>query len=241
MRMNPSPAKTTIPHHQFATGFGRAYLGRMLTLPLLDIGVTGIFILVTKRFDVVGVALSGLLLLGLAAYISAWWLYRPIASYGPIANYRAIAPIDSLTPPEIDNAKQAVARIQQLPHYSALAAALLVLIYSFTAAALGVYTPPEANLGHIPQHIIILALLFYASVYAAFYSYFIYFFVNDLTIKMRRDLRDVLSFEPISKGLDKRKNRGGLAQKLGSRIRGNERVDTFTRYSRALCCRYEQS
>ena len=100
MRMNPSPAKTTIPDHQFATGFGRAYISRMLTLPLLDMGVTGIFILVTKRFEVVGVAFSGLLLLGLAAYLTAWWLYRPIASYGLTANYRSIAQIDSPPPTE---------------------------------------------------------------------------------------------------------------------------------------------
>ncbi len=204
MRMNPSPAQKTIPDRRFAAEYGRAYMRRMLTLPLLDIGVTGIFILVTKRFDVLGLALGGLLLLGMAAFIVAWWLYRPIAQ------------IDLLASSEIDNPKQAVARIQQLPRYSAWAAAFLVLIYSFTASALGVYTPLGASLQHIPQHTIILALLFYASIYAAFYCYFIYFFVNDLTIKMRRDLRAVLSFEPVGSSLPNKQNRGGLAQKLGA-------------------------
>lgn len=202
--MKPSPVKKSIADRQLTAGYGRAYVSRMLTLPLLDIGVTGIFILVTKRFDVVGVALSGLLLLGMAAFIVAWWLYRPIAQF------------DLHNSTKLDNPKQAVARIQQLPRYSAWAATLLVLIYSFTASALGVYTPLGASLQHIPQHMIILALLFYASIYAAFYSYFIYFYINDLTIKMRRDLREVLSFELIGSGLRNDRSRGGLAQKLGA-------------------------
>lgn len=192
-----------------AIHYRHAYLGRMLALPLLDWGVTGIFILITKRFDVLGIALANLLLLGVAGCAVGWWLYRPIAQFEAYGTSSEVA----------------AERIQQLPRYSAWAAGWLVLIYSLTASALGVYAPADAILTAIPQQLIVLAMLFYAGIFAAFYSYFIYFFVNDLTIKMRRELRDLLSFVPITLQQNMRWNdapisvgqgKGGLARKLSA-------------------------
>ena len=189
--------------------YRRAYFVRMLALPLLDWGVTGIFILITKRYDVIGFVVANLLLLVVAGLIASWWLYRPIAQFE--ANRTG--------------EEAAAERIQQLPSYSAWVAGCLVLIYSLTASALGVYTPPDVDLTQIPQQMIILAMLFYAGIFASFYSYFIYFFVNDLTIKMRRELRDLLSFVPSARQRSVRWNdvsisegqtKGGLARKLAA-------------------------
>lgn len=189
--------------------YRRAYLVRMLALPLLDWGVTGIFILITKRFDVLGIALANLLLLGVAGCVAAWWMYRPIAHFEVLGT----------------GGEAAAQRIQQLPRYSAWAAGCLVLTYSLTASALGVYAPADAILTAIPQQLIVLAMLFYAGIFASFYSYFIYFFVNDLTIRMRRELRELLSFVPIARQQNVRWNdvplsegqgKGGLARKLAA-------------------------
>lgn len=176
--------------------FRRQYLARMLALPLLDLGVSGIYILITGRFDVLPLVAAGLALLGLAACGVGSWLYRPIAEFERNGS----------------SARLATVRIQDLPRSSGLAAFGLVLVYCFTAFALGVFTPPDADLEHLSTTFVAAAILWYALVYASYYAYFIYFFVSDLTLTMRRKFRATLTFSPRrAKG----SVRLGLARKLG--------------------------
>ncbi len=175
-----------------ASTFRRQYVTRMLTLPLLDFGVFFIYILITRRFEVIGVALANMAGLAVLCFAAGWWLYRPIARFEAM---RA-------------GHEDAAERIRNLPRYSAWAAFGMVLVYSFAAAALKVYAPPEANFDSLPQALVGFSILFISAIYAVFYSYFIYFYVNDLGINMRRALRDALEFKPDAKA------KGGLAQKL---------------------------
>ncbi len=189
------PATQMMPPNRAST-FRRAYLNRMLALPLLDLGVTGIFIFITGRFEVVPKIVAGLLLLGAATLAAGIWLYGPIADFEQRRG----------------NERRASLRIQNLPKFSGLAAFVLVLVYCGTAFALKVFTPAESALADVPTWFVGAAILWYALVYASFYAYFIYFFVSDLTLTMRRHFRETLQFAPRRASGNVRL---GLARKLG--------------------------
>ena len=164
--------------------FQRRLIRRMLLLPLLDLGVAGIYIVVTGRVSVLPMILANLALFALATYGFSLWAYRPVRMFETSGCGN----------------EQAVRRIERLPALSAGAAWLLVMLFSITASSLGVYTPPQADLTQFSQGEIGLALVFYASVYAALYSYFAFFAVNDLCISMRRHWRDALQFSSPQSG-----------------------------------------
>lgn len=155
--------------------FQRAYFSRLLSLPLLDIGVTGIFILITQRFSVIGLVAGGLLLLAISAVSAGYFLYRPILAF-------------EKNPETATDAIKYAAhkRIRWLSWYSALVTFALTIVYIFTASALRVYTPQGAPLDHIDTLTITKSLIWYSTVFGFFYAYFVYFVVNDLVIKMRR-------------------------------------------------------
>ena len=184
--------------------FQRHFVQRMLLLPLLDLGVTGIFIRVTQRTVVLPVALGNLALFALAALGYALWAYRPIRHFE-----RTRAGADA-----------AARRVVRLPALSAGAAAVLVMVFSITASSLGVYNPPSADLARFSQRNVAMALAFYASVYAVLYSYFTYFAVNDLCITMRRAWRDALEFSSGQTDAGPWQAagmwRGGLARRLAA-------------------------
>lgn len=187
-----------------APSFQRRFVLRMLLLPVLDLGVTVIFVLVTQRMEVLPVALGNLALFGLATTVFAMWVYRPLARLENTGR----------------GGKRAALRIEQLPAWCASAAAVLVVVFSMTASSLGVYTPVQADLDRFSQQELALALTFYAGMYAALYSYFTFFAVNDLCITIRRHWRDSLQFssgrndsEPWSAGS---LWRSGLARRLAA-------------------------
>lgn len=160
--------------------FQRRFVLRMLLLPLLDLGVTGIFVLVTQRPEVLPVALGNLALFGFVTACFAVWSYRPLRQIETTGRGKRLAAL----------------RLEQLPVWSASTAALLVMVFSITASSLGVYTPAQADLERFSQQELAIALAFYAGMYAALYSYFTFFAVNDLCITIRRDWRDALHFSP---------------------------------------------
>jgi class 3 adenylate cyclase len=135
--------------------------------------------------------------------VAAWALFRPVARF-------ARDGVDHLA---------AARSIEQLPRRSAWLAAGLVVAFSITASAAGVYTPADADLRRFTQVQVGAALLFYAAVYAILYSYFTYFVVNDLAIAMRRHWRSVLHFSVGTQATEVTPStwgrRGGLARRLG--------------------------
>ena len=164
--------------NQATQRFQQRLIRRMLLLPLLDLGIAGIYIFVTGRVNVLPVILANLALFGLATCCFSVWAYRPVRLFEATGTGN----------------DEAARRIERLPALSALAAGLLVVLFSITASSLGVYTPPQADLSRLSQQEIGLALVFYASMYAALYGFFAYFAVNDLCISMRRYWRDALQF-----------------------------------------------
>ena len=177
--------------------FRFAYLRRMLLLPLLDLGTTGIFILVTQRYEVAVLVAAALVLLAMAASAVSVVLYAPIAAFEKSDEIGAVS-------------VSAAIRIQRLPVYSALAVFLLTVVYYFTLSALRVYTPDNASLDHLSTFAVTRALLWYASAFGIFYAFFIYFAVNDLTLGMRRHFREKLVFSASTAG----KPRWGIAKKF---------------------------
>ncbi len=155
--------------------YQRAYFSRLLALPLLDLGVTGIFILVTQRFSVIALVAGGLLLLAISAVLVGYILYRPILAFekNPTTATDAIK-------------VAAYARLRRLSLYSAMATFALTAVYIFTASALRVYTPADAPLDDFDALTITKSLIWYSTVFGIFYGYFVYFVVNDVVIKMRR-------------------------------------------------------
>lgn len=184
-------------------GFRRRFVRRMLLLPVLDLGVTGIFIIITQRLEVMAVALVNLALLAAALYGFASQVFKPVARFEHVGQ----------------GAPEATRRIERLPGLSAYAAAALVMVFTVTASSLGVYTPAQTDLSGISPLEVGLALAFYACVYATLYGHFTYFVINDLCIDMRRHWRDRLQFSSAraegrpgaSAGL-----RGGLARRLAA-------------------------
>ncbi len=176
--------------------FRRQFLARMLALPALDFGVVAIYIWITSRYDIVPKVAGSLLLLGTSAYVIGHWLFEPIQKF-----MRGQGRPDDAT-----------RRIQNLPKYSGWWAFGLILLYCFTLFALKVYVADEKMLADIPTAYAAVAILWYATVYASFYAYFIYFVMNDLTITMRRHFRDQLTFSPQNASGNVRL---GLARKFG--------------------------
>jgi class 3 adenylate cyclase len=184
--------------------FESRFIRRLLLLPLLDLGVTGIFIFVTERWEVLTIALGNLALFALAGFTFAWQAFRPVARFIECGQ----------------GAQAAIRRIESLPIASACVAAALVVVFSITASSLGVYTPAQADLSQFSQRQVALALLFYAGIYAVLYSYFTYFAVNDLCIQMRRHWRSSLQFSSGLAGDGPWRSgrfwHGGLARRLAA-------------------------
>jgi len=178
----------------------------MALLPLLDLGVTGIYIGVAQRLDVLSIALANFVLFALVTTVAAWWGFRPVARFAKDGS----------------NAALATRCIEDLPRRSAWLAAGLVVVFSIATSASGVYTPVNADLRQFTQQQVGAALLFYAAVYAVLYSYFTYFVVHDLTIAMRRHWRSQLDFSAggvraeAAMATSAWQRRGGLARRLGA-------------------------
>lgn len=176
----------------------------MLLLPLLDLGVTGIYIGVTQRQEVLSIALANFVLFALVTSSAAWWGFRPVARFATDGS----------------DAGLATRCIEELPRRSAWLAAALVVVFSVATSASGVYTPVGADLRQFTQQQVGAALLFYAAVYAVLYSYFTYFVVHDLTIAMRRHWRSQLRFSAggvrAETVVSAWQRRGGLARRLGA-------------------------
>ena len=182
--------------------FRFSYLRRMLLLPLLDLGTSGIFILVTHRYDVATDAAVALLLLALATLAVSVILYAPVVAFERL---------DAHTDASAASVR-AAARIQRLPFYSAMAAFVLTVVYYFTLFALRVYTPDDANLDHVSTFEIGRGLLWYAGAFGVFYGFFIYFAVSDLMLNVRRRFRGALVFATRADG----KPRSGIAKKFAA-------------------------
>lgn len=157
----------------------------MSSLALVDLAVTGIFIAVSGRLDVVAKdVLANVVILGLVNSVGAWFLFRPIDDV--LNGRRAFATVER--------------RVAVLPWLATLWAAALTLAYCAVIFSLGVFLPADADLGGMPTPVLVAAIGWFLFLYVLYYGFYIYFLITDFT----NDLKAALFFQghrpPASRG-----------------------------------------
>ncbi|MCG8508660.1 MAG: HAMP domain-containing protein, partial [Rhodospirillales bacterium] len=140
------------------------FLMRMTSLTLVDLGITGIFIAVSGRLEVLGSDLiANLAVFGLLNVAGAYWMYRPIQAF--------------MTGNEdVDAARN---RIRTLPWLASGWAVLCTIVYCMAAFSLGVFMPNTIDLRPVPDGTLMAGLLWFGFVYALYYGFYIFFLVSD--------------------------------------------------------------
>ncbi len=146
------------------------FLLLMTSLSPVDLAITGIFVAVSGREGVFGLdLLANVAIFGLLNVALAYRLFRPIArAFGGNADMQA-----------------ACARIRALPGLAALQAAGLGILYCLVVTYLGVFNPKPEALEKLDKAYVLAALFWYAIVYALYYSFYIYFLINDYLYWLR--------------------------------------------------------
>ncbi len=138
----------------------------MSSLALVDLTVTGIFIAVSRRFDVVAADLvANIAILGLANAIGAWLLFRPIGE--ALRGRRDIASVEW--------------RIAALPRLASLWAAAVTFGYCAVIFTLGVFLPADADLDGMPRSVLVAAIGWFLFLYVLYYGFYVYFVISDFT------------------------------------------------------------
>lgn len=147
----------------------RHYLLAMLSLVLVDFGITGIYIFVAERGDVALLAaVCNVMFLGAVNLAGAWWLFRPLRD---LAVNRA--------------SPTAIKRLQSMAGWSGRWAFTVSMLYCVAAFYLGVISPIGSDMEAVDLRIRIVAMVWYPFVFAANYAFFIYFLVDDVIARFR--------------------------------------------------------
>ncbi len=157
----------------FRASMHKRFVLLMSSLALVDLAVTGIFITVSGRLDVIARdVLANVGILGIANAIGAWWLFRPIDAV--LAGRRDFA--------------SAARRVALLPRLATAWAAVMTLAYCAVTFSLGVYMPPDANLDDIPGPVLVASILWFLFLYVLYYGFYIYFVISDFTNDLKAAL-----------------------------------------------------
>jgi class 3 adenylate cyclase len=191
---SPSPSRAGADERIEAIArLRRRHLRALLILVLIDFGITGIFIAVAGRGDVVLRALGvNLLILGGLNILGAGWLFAPIQRLA-----------------ERPDDEAARLRLQRLAAWSGRWAFVLTLIYCFAAFYSGVFSPPNANMEAIDLSLRVVALVWYSFVYAANYAFCVYFLVD-------QRVADFRAGEGAALGIEIPPSQSQLSVKLGA-------------------------
>lgn len=147
----------------------------MISLCLVDMALTGVYVAVAGRIDVVpGLLVKNLLILGLLNAIVAARIYRPV--------HRFVA-----APPSARDSLRDAARhcLRNLPGRSALWAFVLSIGYCTYVFVSGEFTPNTEQTRNVDFNIRAIALLWFVLVFATYYSFYIYFIVSDFAADLR--------------------------------------------------------
>lgn len=162
--------------YRISAAMHKRFVLLMSSLALVDLAVTGIFIAVSGRLDVVGpdiVANVGIL--GAVNAAGAWLLFRPIGDV--LLGRRPFSEVER--------------RIAALPAMATLWAAVLTLGYCAVIFSLGVFVPADANLDGISKPVLAAAIGWFLFLYVLYYGFFTYFLISDFT----NNLKAVLFFQ----------------------------------------------
>lgn len=147
----------------------------MSSLALVDLVVTGIFIAVSGRLDVIARDLvANVAILGIVNAAGAWLIFRPIQDV--LQGRRALSTAER--------------RIAALPRLATLWAATVTLGYCAAIFSLGVFVPADANLDGIPRPVLVAAIGWFLFLYVLYYGFYMFFVISDFT----HDLKAALFF-----------------------------------------------
>ena len=160
----PALAEGDSPQEEIAR-FRRGHVLTVASLFLVDLGTTGILLIVGKRWEVFldSVAL-GFAVFGVLGAAGAWLLSRPLVT------------VEACDVPRM---------LKRLPLLSASQAVLLALLFCYLAFKLDIFFPDTTRLDALPQGIKIASSLWFGSMYALLYAFFVYFAVSDRCAEMR--------------------------------------------------------
>jgi class 3 adenylate cyclase len=148
--------------------FRGAHVRTVASLLLVDLATTGILTLVSRRYEAFASALvCSIAVFGIAGASLAWLQSRPLATREPA---------------------RLPAYLRGLPALSALQAVALTLFYCLLAFNLGVFFPDAARLDRLPAGVKMAASLWFATMYAALYGFYVFFAVADGCAEMRAQL-----------------------------------------------------
>ncbi len=154
----------------------------MSSLVLVDIAITGIYVAVSGRIDVLGSdLLANLLIFGLLNSLGAYLLFSPIQNL-----------IDGKG--SLLTAKN---RINALPVWATAWAITCTAAYCFVGFSIGIFMPYEIDLSSIPRPVLLGALLWFGFIYALYYGFYIFFAVSDFVNGLKLELtKEGILFAP---------------------------------------------
>lgn len=163
----------------------------MASVALIDIAMNSVYFLVADRVKQLFIVLpENLLLLVMLNGLVALRIYRPVYRFitnkwGPAAAQEALA---------------------HLPFRSAVWVAALTTLYCGILFLTGTFTPDPGSLGRIPEWNRTLAFIWFSFVYAAYYSFYTYFLIDNVAMDHRAVLarEHGLEIEPRSRRFRKK-------------------------------------
>lgn len=154
------------------------YLATMASLCLVDMALTGVYVVISSRVDLIPAYLTqNLLVLGAVNVIGALIIYHPIQALleaGPGAGERL--------------KEKARARLESLPRLSLVWVFTLSVLYCSLSFGGGNFTPDPDLVDRIPFAKRVWALAWFTLLFATYYGFYIYFVVNDVADKLRSAL-----------------------------------------------------
>jgi class 3 adenylate cyclase len=151
----------------------RKFIAYMLVLVPVDAGITGIFIAVSGRANILldDIALN-ITVFGLLNALLACWLFHPIHAF-----LRGRG-----------NAEAAEKRTHQLAVFSSIQAGCLAILYCLSAAYIGVFAPNAESIDSLSPGKIVAVLFWYSFIYVVFYSFVVFFVVNEFVGGLKQKL-----------------------------------------------------
>jgi len=156
----------------------KAYLATMASLCLVDMALTGVYVVISSHVELIPAYLTqNLLMLGAVNVIGALVIYRPI-QHVVDAGAGAGEPLR----------EKARARLESLPRISMVWVFTLSVLYCSLSFGGGNFTPDPDLVDRIPLAKRAWALAWFTLLFATYYGFYIYFVVNDVTDRLRSAL-----------------------------------------------------
>lgn len=156
----------------------KSYLAAMASLCLVDLALTGVYVVMSAQFEAIPQFLvQNLLFLGMVNVIGALVIYQPIKA--------CVKAGDGADETSREAARR---RLESLPRVSMIWAFLLSMFYCSLSFGGGNFTPDPELVDRIPLTKRAWALAWFTLLFSTYYGFYIYFVVGTVTEKLRAGL-----------------------------------------------------